>query len=52
MPTFLPTQRSTKALLDGRMKRKAKSKAFGEENIHIERSSVSFEELSFILQNF
>jgi hypothetical protein len=34
------------------MKEQHKSKAFGEENIHIEQSSVSFEELSFILQNF
>jgi hypothetical protein len=34
------------------MKERQNSKAFGEEFIHIERSSASFEELNFILQKF
>jgi hypothetical protein len=33
------------------MKERQNSKAFGEEFIHIEWSSASFEELNFILQN-
>jgi hypothetical protein len=33
------------------MKERQSQKAFGEEFIHIERSSASFEELHFVFQN-
>ena len=52
MPRFHTYPKLHISLLDGRMKRKAISKAFGEDHTHFERSSVSFEELNFVLQNF
>ena len=48
---FIPTQAPHKPLEIG-WKERQTSKAFGKDHTHIERSSVSFEELKFTLQNF